>query len=162
MANSSSRGRPSLVTLGLAAPYEPGRSPSKWLRDDARLLITTATRRASGGDRTPVVARDERYVHSTHCRRIVPARVRLLSVTCRYRKQQSVRERYGMNDHHSLVDHGRSRSVDVAVRRGEGSDYAVLLLDHCGTVLSWTADAQALYQYTAKEVVGLDFATLCP
>jgi PAS domain S-box-containing protein len=67
-----------------------------------------------------------------------------------------------MNDHPSPVGNGRPRSVESAVRRGEGSDYAVLLLDKCGAVLSWTADAQALYQYTAKEVVGLGFATLCP
>jgi rsbT co-antagonist protein RsbR len=67
-----------------------------------------------------------------------------------------------MNDHPTPIGNDRPRSVEVVGRRGEGSDYAVLLLDKCGAVLSWTADAQALYQYTAKEVVGLGFATLCP
>jgi PAS domain S-box-containing protein len=67
-----------------------------------------------------------------------------------------------MDDRRLPTLHGPTWTIDVGVTQGEASDYAVLLLDTHGTVVSWTADAQALYQYTAKEVVGLGFWSLGP
>jgi PAS domain S-box-containing protein len=40
-------------------------------------------------------------------------------------------------------------------------DCAVFILDTAGTVLSWNAGARSILGYTADEIVGLPFATLC-
>src|SRR5664280_1535701 len=67
-----------------------------------------------------------------------------------------------MDDPRSPADRGPLRTSDGGATHRERSDHAVLLLDASGTVLTWTDDAQGLYQYSATEVVGLAFSALCP
>jgi diguanylate cyclase (GGDEF)-like protein/PAS domain S-box-containing protein len=41
-------------------------------------------------------------------------------------------------------------------------DYAVLLLDPAGTIVSWNAGAQRMHGYSAEEIVGQNFSRLFP